>query len=119
MSKTHDTRLTLDRNDCQEIATGLQEGYAKFDDALAHTLRLGASLIETGQAIGLDPLSSQKLYTCISDCTTHMLRGREGFVAAHQQAHKIRMRSTAAEVHLWGCTGPMGSVEVAPKAVAA
>lgn len=119
MSKAHDSRLNLDRNDCQAIATGLQEGYAKLDDALAHTLRLSASLIETSQAIGLDPLSSQKLYASLSDCAAHMLRGRENFVTAHQQAHKIRMRSTAADVHLWGCTGPMGVVEVAPEAAAA
>lgn len=105
MSKSED-RLPLDRNECQDIATGLTEGYVKLDDAIAHTLRIGTMIVETGKAAGLDPLSSQKLYASLAECTANMVKSRGDLVAAHQQAHKIRMRSTASDVHLWGCTIP-------------
>lgn len=111
--------MQLDRNQSQEIATGLQEGYAKLDEALAHTLRLGAVMVETGKAVGLDPLSGQKLYSSIADCAASMIKSRDDLVAVHQQAHKIRMRSTAADVHLWGCTGPVGTIQAEPETAVA
>ncbi|NWK95026.1 hypothetical protein DM806_04945 [Sphingobium lactosutens] len=104
--RTSNERLPLDRNQCQDITTGLNEGYVKLDDMIAHTLRLGTMIVETGKASGLDPLSSQKLYASLADCAANMVRSRGDLVSVHQQAHKIRMRSTSADVHLWGCTIP-------------
>jgi hypothetical protein len=119
MSLNRQERLPLDRNDTQEIATGLQEGYAKLDEIIAHTFRLGATIVETGSAAGLDPLSGQKLYARLADCAANVLKGRDDLVAAHQQAHKIRMRSTQADVHLWGCTTPYGEATGTPEVAVA
>lgn len=110
--RTSNTRtLHIERDDCQVIVTGLNQGYSMLDDALAHTLRLSATIVETGKAAGLDPLTGQRLYASLAQCAANMVRSRDDLVTAHQQAHKVRMRSSSADVVLWGCTGPLSQSE--------
>lgn len=101
--------LPLDANMSQEIVDDLHQAYELIDAAMIHTLRTSASLIEKGRSIGLDPKSGQKLFDEMAACTGAMVESRQNLVAAHQQAHRIRMRSTAAHVRMLGC--PWGSLE--------
>jgi len=107
--------LPLDANDGQAIVDDLNQTYELLDAAMIQALRTSANLIETGRKIGLDPKSGQKLYTEMAAFTGAMVEGRQKLVSAHQQAHRIRMRSTAAGVRMFGCPYPFfGESEAEP-----
>jgi hypothetical protein len=98
--------LPIDANMSQEIVDDLNQTYELLDAAMIHALRTSANLIETGRKIGLDPKSGQKLFSELAACTGAMVESRQNLVSVHQQAHRIRMRSTAAHVRMVGCPYP-------------
>lgn len=103
MSITHEQKLPLTKAEAQAIVTDLNTAYAKIDEALVHTLRTSAKMIETGRSMGLDPLKGQKIYLDMDRCATAMLESRSNLVAAHQKAHRARRVSMAWEEDLFGC----------------
>jgi hypothetical protein len=109
--------LPLDTATSQSIVDDLNHAYELLDAAMVHTLRTNAKMIETGRDIGLDPKSGQKLFTGLSACADAIMESRQNLITAHQQAHVIRMRSTAASEKMFGCPYPFGKaeLEVAPR----
>ncbi len=106
--------LQLDMATSQEIVDDINKAYELLDAAMAHTLRTAANIIETGHRIGLDPKSGQKLYSGLAATTDAMIESRQNLVAVHQQAHIIRMRSTAAGARMVGCPWPFFADESQP-----
>lgn len=100
--------LQLDVATSQSIVDDLNQTYEALDAAMAQAFRASANMIETGRRIGLDPKSGQKLFTDLAACTGAMIESRQNLVAAHHQAHRIRMRSTAARVQMAGCPWALG-----------
>lgn len=103
ISRPLDQSFPLERTDGQEIVNDLNQAYEMLDAVLAHSLRLSAKLVETGHAMGLDPKSGQKLFTVMSAHTETMIQSRAELLSAHQQAHRIRLRSTLRDARMWGC----------------
>ena len=106
-----DRPLKLSREDAQIIANGLNAVYVKLNDALADTLRLGATMIDTASEMGLDPKSSQKIFESVSSCANDIIQGRKNLIAAHSGAHAVRMRKSSMKETLWGCPVPYISSE--------
>ena len=90
------SKLYLGRKKFEELNSQLQETYSQLDSTLSHALRMTASMIETANAIGLEPEKGQKLFRKLTDFSTNVIGSREDLIAAHLEATRIRMRTDQA-----------------------
>lgn len=103
MPRKTEKPLPLTPEQAQRVTVNLNQAYSKIDQALLQALQTTADLVKVGMSMGLDPRSAQSIFADMGRCTDALIGGRERLIAAHERAHRVRMRSTAAGEQMFGC----------------
>lgn len=96
--RANNAELHLGHERFVELNGALRETYERLDGALAHSLRMMASMIDTANEIGLEPERGQKLFRKLQTFSGNVMASREDLISVHLEATRIRMRTDQAVV---------------------